>query len=259
MNTVSKTLALCATSILTSGAPAEAVQEYLVTYRIHEQPEDPNSLVVLLVSLVVREASRDGSSIGWEISEAGFEQPGSPPSEWGESSPLVPSPDGLWWIQHVNVESPSSAEFAAPPLLTGIAIVLSTATTSLSFEIEGLSNPVEPVTEPYPVTGVFKYNFKLVEGGTLLAAGEEVPVEVEPLQNTPTNSIRLGPPSSSSVTGSHSGPPVSRRAHIHRCGANVGCEIVKVSDPLARRRFSSRRSMSFWFTSIASIQVRKMP
>ena len=183
-----KLVIILAAAILVMSNVSAATQERLVTYRIHEVPDDPQSAVVFVVTLAVREAARDGDFIGWEITEARFEQPGSPSTLWVKESPMVWSPDGRWWLQHADPDDPASAEFAEPPWLAGIAAAQEPESADLSFALEGVPYEAGSGGAPHAVTGALDYTFTLVNDITPLKDDEDEPVEIDPIRPPPGGS-----------------------------------------------------------------------
>jgi hypothetical protein len=182
---VSKAVILFAAAVLVMGNASLATQERLATYRIHEVPDDPQSDVVFVVTLTVKETARDGDYIGWEITEARLEQPGDPSAAWIGEFPAVWSPDGLWWIEHADPDNPTEAEFTEPPWVGGVATALEPAGQDLNFAIEGVSYVPPSGGAPHPTTGALDYNFTLVEAPTPLKEGEDEPVEIDPIRDPP--------------------------------------------------------------------------
>ena len=122
------TILLAGTFLL--GAQASTVKAGLpaddgVRYTMRETPEDPESDIVFTAELALKAIDSDGDSIGWKITTMEFRQPATttePEYIWVEGAPSVPSPDGLWWIDHADHHSPDLAEFVLSPALTGTAI-----------------------------------------------------------------------------------------------------------------------------------------
>lgn len=180
-----KSVIIFTAAILVMSNVSAATPERLVTYRIHEVPDDPQSDVVFVVTLAVREAARDGDFISWEITEARFEQPGDPSAVWVKESPMVWSPDGRWWLRHADPDNPTSAEFTKPPRLIGAAIRQEAAGEDLNFVIEGVPHAPGWGTSSSSPGGALDYKFTLVGAGILIEEGEDDPVEIVPFREPP--------------------------------------------------------------------------
>ena len=157
-----------------------------MTYRIHTVPDDPQSDAAFVVTLTLEEAAREGDSIGWEIRQADFEQPGDPNSAWTGAFPTVWSEDGLWWIQHADPDNPTEAEFTEPPWFAGAATAKGATQADLDFVMAGAPYVPGSGGPPHPTTGALDYSFTLAGEATPLKEGEEEPVEVEPTRTVPT-------------------------------------------------------------------------
>lgn len=161
-----------------------------VAYWIHELPDDPNSAVTLSITLTLHADDSDSGSVGWQITEVEFRQPGTGGASdtvWTESFPSVNSADGLWWVEHSDPGDPQPSEFSWPPLLTGDAVAVDPANADLSYALEGLAYTPPPEGAPYTVTAAFQYSFSLLGESAPFLEGEDEPVEVPPESDPPVS------------------------------------------------------------------------
>ena len=150
-----------------------------VVYKIHD---DPNSPITFTIWLSLEEAAVDGNSIGWEILKVRFRQigeAGGPDTIWSVSDPNVPTPGGLWWVDHVDGGNPQLAEFDDPPHLTGVATSDDPSGTDLKYDFEGVSYTPPPSGLPWDPTAALDYELKLKGESTALESGDDEPVEID--------------------------------------------------------------------------------
>jgi hypothetical protein len=159
-----------------------------VFYKIHDDPGDPNSAVIFTIELSLQEADSDGDSIGWEIAEIRFCQPGQGgggDTYWVESDPNVPSGDGLWWIDHASYHYPELEEFAEPPHLVGTATAQDPNDGDLGYDFEGVAYTPPPRGAPWDPTGALDYAFTVVGGPPPVPDGDDEPAEIEDQEDPP--------------------------------------------------------------------------
>jgi hypothetical protein len=166
-----------------SGASAQLPPEPMdVVYRIHDNPNDPDSAIVFTVMLSLEAQEADENSIGWQITEIRFRQPGQngdPDTIWIESDPDVPTQDGLWWVDHADRENPQLDEFDEPPHLVGIAAAADPNATDLKYDFEGVGYTPGSGGPPWDVTAALDYKFKLDGQSSPLESGTDEPVEID--------------------------------------------------------------------------------
>ncbi len=155
-----------------------------VEYWVHETPTDPESDVTFKIKLSLTEGAVDGDSIGWEIDSIEFRDPGNPDTVWVDSSPSVPSADGLWWIDHADADEPQTEEFAEPPHLDGTGDAQDPNDDDLDYDFEGFTYtpPPPPAEPPYTVTASFNLYFaRLALPPIVIEERERVWLELHPI------------------------------------------------------------------------------
>ncbi|MEW6252822.1 MAG: hypothetical protein AB1716_19470 [Planctomycetota bacterium] len=161
-------------------AAADPPLTYDLEYAIHEVAEDANSPVVWTVGLELTREQTDGHWIGWAVDKVVLTEleDGVPADVWHETDPAVYTADGLWWIQHANVETPQLTEFTLPPRIAGTAPA-DEQSPSLLYDFEGVPYVPTP-TPPYEVTTGLTYSFALDDDPPQKKKeAEEEPVETE--------------------------------------------------------------------------------
>jgi len=153
-----------------STAQADLPDDQAIEYRVRETPNVPESAVVFTITLYLTASDMDNDEVGWEIDEIRFRQLNSQPLQrlWIEDSPVVSSPDGLWWVEHADPQDPQIGEFDMPPLLTGTADAEHSEDPDLDYSFEGVAY-VSPPPPPFEDTVALDY--------TLTLEGEEEPIE----------------------------------------------------------------------------------
>jgi hypothetical protein len=162
------------------GSTGTALADQSIVYSIHETPADPNSPVVLKVTLTVTEDQQDGSSIGWRVVQARFESMDVPVSTWTAADPPVDTIDGLWWIVHADPNNPATEEIVMPPAVSGTAAAEDPTDPDLEYAFDGLFYDVEQRGALYEVTGSLNFSFVLAGETAAFEEGGDEPVEVEP-------------------------------------------------------------------------------
>jgi hypothetical protein len=173
--------AICALAFLglvVSGAHADLPLDQNVFYKIHDDPNDPNSDVVFSVELTLTATARDGDSVGWEIKVMKFRQvePGGPDTIWKIFNPAIPSADGRWWIDHADGDSPQLGEFDDPPRLAGTATAEDQYDDDLEYNFKGSEGTG---ATPWDPTARLNYEFMMVGASEPLLSATGDPVEVD--------------------------------------------------------------------------------
>ena len=164
-----------------------------VSFWIHDDPSDPESDVTFKIKLALTESDSDGDSIGWDVTSIEFRQihASGPDTVWVESSPSVPTGDGLWWVTHADPTDPQTDEFVMPPNLSGTAVAQDSKDDDLDYDFEGVTYtpPPPPGEPPYEVTAGMDYYFALaLWPPIIIITDDDVPVEVPPIERPPIGS-----------------------------------------------------------------------
>lgn len=170
--------ALAFLGLVVSGADAGLPLDQDVVYRIHDDPNDPNSDVVFSVWLELTATARDGDSVGWEIKLMRFRQvePGGADTFWKILHPTIPSVDGRWWIDHADGDNPQLGEFNDPPRLAGTATANDPEDDDLEYDFQGTDSTG---VAPWSATGRLDYEFALAGAPGPLLSGTDEPVEID--------------------------------------------------------------------------------
>ena len=183
-------LCLSAVAFCAQYASADPPQTLLVEYWIHETPTDPNSDITFKIRMWLASEEVDGDQVGWDVTTIEVRQMGDnggPDTVWTDTTPTVPTPDGLWWVEHADPDNPEAGEFVMPPGLTGTADADDPNDDDLVYDFEGVTYtpPQDPSEPPYDTTGALDYGFTLNGDEDPLASGEDKPVELPPVENDP--------------------------------------------------------------------------
>lgn len=120
-------------SLATASARAQSGSQTMsVRYRIFVNPEVPAEGEAWRLSLGLRAADSGSQGIGWEVERVSLRRPGQSTvcdDFWVDSSPIVDTTDGLWWIDHADPQQPELAEFLEPPHISGLAAIESGGAT----------------------------------------------------------------------------------------------------------------------------------
>lgn len=160
----------------------ELPEDQTVYYYIHEYPNQPNCDVVFTIRLDLTAADSDADAVGWRITSAEFRQPGNRQAQdkvWTEASPIVNSPDGLWWVEHADPAFPELEEFTLPPKLVGLAMAQDPLDKNLEYDFKGVPYVPPPEGAPFDITGALTYVFAEEEEDPV-EQGKDEPVEVPP-------------------------------------------------------------------------------
>ena len=132
-----------------SVAHAQMPDTRSISLVFHSVPADPKSSVSVIVTLTMSPVQTNGSTVGWGIDTADFFMP-SENGGWKawHTGPLdvLDSPDGLWWVTHVDPYASTEAEFTLLPELTGLGEPENAGDGDLVFFIDStistiISNP----------------------------------------------------------------------------------------------------------------------
>ena len=136
-------------------------------FSIFEDPEDPQSDLVLKVYLVLHAVDSSPTAVAWDVTKVVITEPdiGSGETAWADLSPSVDTCDGLWWIKHADLENPKIYEFVLPPLVEGTAVEQGSCNPDdADYEFEGTVYVVPPhrAEPPYGTTGALNNLFWIV-------------------------------------------------------------------------------------------------
>ena len=156
--------------------PQPLTQE--VVYKIHDDPNDPNSAVIFTVWLSLEREEVNGNSVGWAINRIRFRQVGeSSDVLWTVFDSNVPTSDGLWWIDHADQADPQLDEFASPPHLQGVATANDSNDDDLEYDFQGCS--LAGSGDPWVPTAWLDYEFTIEGQPAAIAYGTDEPIEIE--------------------------------------------------------------------------------
>ena len=172
-------VAVCANLAVWPGDASAVPPDQRVELQFRTLPLIPLAPVKLKAVLYLSAESTSGNAIGWRIEDIQFInidllRINRWSKHWVSTND---SPDGLWWVNHVDPENPTTAEFAnllpsisgnAPPLIPGIP--------ALTFEITGTATG--RTWSPYPVTAYAGYSFALANAEEPILEEEDEPVEI---------------------------------------------------------------------------------
>jgi hypothetical protein len=169
---------------ISCGAQADPPERFVVEYRIHKTPGDPESGVKFIVTLDLHSVSKDGSTVAWEIVEIEFRDPGeggAGDTVWSVYAPASSElPDDLWWVEHDDPDDPQASEFADVPALWGTAEPETPGAADLDYEFEGDYFEAEPpANPPYSQTGLLTAYLIRKGADDPDAEVDDEPVEIE--------------------------------------------------------------------------------
>jgi hypothetical protein len=149
-----------------------------VVYHIRESPTDPESAVVFDVVLHLSAEAVDGNTVGWRVYRLEIRQDlAETVMIWAEADPYVGTPDGLWWIEHVDRDAPDLAEFAETPPLEGMAANETPELEALAYRISG-TPPANP-NSPFLYTTGLTFALTVEGENEPFTEGENEPAEVD--------------------------------------------------------------------------------
>ncbi len=115
--------------------------QQVVSHSVYQDPDDPESDLIWMIVTFLTESDSDGDSIGWSVNKIKLFEINAYPTpdrEWVDTTPTVDTPDGLWWIEHADPNSPDLAEFDTPPFIDGLADAQDPNDCDLDYEFEGV-------------------------------------------------------------------------------------------------------------------------
>lgn len=143
-------------------------------YRIYD-----GSVLIFKIRLYLKHAESGVGENGWSVTKAEFHQPGTNEGDWVKNNPSVDTPDGLWWVEHADIENPELSEFCLPPLLEGCAESKDPADEDLDYSFEGHVYTEPPGGRPYDITVALDYLFQRVGKSNPEEEGDDEPAELD--------------------------------------------------------------------------------
>lgn len=105
--------ASCYTSV-NSSIKEPIISDFIVTYKIREDPDDAQSDVLLKHRLhITQVGSSMGSNVTWSIDKLTFIQPGG--DSWTDDKPGLSN----WVVTHADPQNPVAGDFTSPPAMSG--------------------------------------------------------------------------------------------------------------------------------------------
>ena len=180
---IARTLTLLSVMVLLGGTAAQATEmpaDQVVQYLIRETPSDPASPVEYVVTLTLHAKERCSNKVGWQVAEFELREIGVGGAEdmvWVDAQTVVDSNDGLWWVAHVNAETPNLVEFLGSPLLMGLGSAGDSGVPALGYEFK---SSAYTSSSPFPITASLDYTFTLADDPPTppKKKSEDEPVEV---------------------------------------------------------------------------------
>lgn len=127
--------AILATAAAGYAAPPSV---YHATFYVHESPADPNSPLLYEMTFTLEPAETAGNLVGWQVVKSTLVRPdGGEDHVFFDAAPAVDTPDGLWWVEHDDIDTPVIAEFSATPPMSGLALANEPADTDLEYSFDG--------------------------------------------------------------------------------------------------------------------------
>ncbi|MCG8405966.1 MAG: hypothetical protein MI923_12290 [Phycisphaerales bacterium] len=137
------------------------------------------NVLVFQFRLFLSSKESGSGEVGWNIDKAEFHQPGTNGGDWVKDNPTVDTPDGLWWVDHADVQKPEISEFCLPPLLEGLATSEDPADDDLDYSLEGRSYTPPPEGKPFNITVALDYIFQRVGAAQPEESGDDEPAELD--------------------------------------------------------------------------------
>ena len=133
-------IGLAVLSLAAGAARADLPANRFMEYYIRETPENPQSDVILIVSLELWAIDQDGDEVAWKVESVTLTKPasgGGDDTVWVDASPAPDTADGYWWIEHDDPSHPLNTEFASPPAFEDTAIAVDPEDPDLAYEFGG--------------------------------------------------------------------------------------------------------------------------
>jgi hypothetical protein len=160
---------------------AEPPESKIISLLFHSIPDDPASEVSLVVTLSLSPVASDGNTIGWSIDAVDFFKPTENDGwkRWQTGAlDVLDSPDGLWWVAHADVSSPTESEFTVLPALAGLGDPEHLDDPELFFIIEATESTI--IADPdAPYASRTAYCHFHFSDGEDQVEGNDEPVEID--------------------------------------------------------------------------------
>ena len=176
----SSVLMVLLSALFTQTSLAQVPPDESVQFKIHASATDPLSPVVFVITMNLAASEWNDNVVGWTVTSVEFRQPGAGSASdqtWMASYPLLPTVDGLWWVQHVDPFAPLLSDFRQPPLIEGTAAIQSAATEDLGYSFQGRPYTAPPTGAPFLQTAALSYALALIDTQTPMKDGQDEPVE----------------------------------------------------------------------------------
>lgn len=158
--------------------------EQSINYSIYVDENDLSQGIYYDYTLDLSPVAQDGNSIGWSIDRVTFHRHETDTKDeniWSEEFPEVLSPDGLWWIDHVDAENPTIEEFLMPPAVTGDARSLWLPDEVIMYWFMGIYYE-SCGSSPFPVTGAVRIRVQEEGDPAQKPDLDDIPPPVRPVQ-----------------------------------------------------------------------------
>ena len=175
-------IGLAVLSLAAGTARADLPADRVMEYYIRETPENPQSDVILVVSLELYAVDQDGDEVAWKVESMTLTKPASGGGHemvWVVASPEPDTADGYWWIEHDDPANPVDTEFNWPPAFDGTATATSQGDPDMVYEFGGDYCDSQCQQLFNGQVGAADYFFILSGEEEPEGEGEDEPVELE--------------------------------------------------------------------------------
>lgn len=174
---------ICALATCLVVSPAFATPEdRTVSYCVYDDPANPQHVPIYYISLQLTPVGTDGDSIGWQVDQiaiARMNPNGTVNRKWSQVLPSVDTPDGLWWVDHLDAESPAAAEFTMPPPIGGQAAAGQSGAAALNYDLAGTTCSGDCETEELAVASILYVRLQQEDESEPELDKDEEPAETE--------------------------------------------------------------------------------
>jgi len=132
----------------------------VVQYCIHEDPLNAHSAIEYVIAVSLTADSRDGNAIGWGVTNFTLVNKDAVNGDtvWEVAWPFIDTPDGLWWVEHVDPDNPVRLDFVELAPIVDTAFANDPANDAMNFHIEGVPYTPPPEGAPWAVTGALDFS-----------------------------------------------------------------------------------------------------